>query len=56
MSKSREQRLITMEHIATHTNLIPCLNQLYIPVLIDKTFKSSIAKILTVTLSASLLL
>ena len=38
-SKSREQRVITKEHIATHTNLILLL---YTPVLVIKLFKSSI--------------
>ena len=43
-SKSREQRLITKEHIAMHTNLIL---PLYTPVLSDKVV---FYKILTVTL------
>ena len=54
-SKSREQRFITKEHIATHTNLIilfKCV--LCSSTLVIKLFKSSIklfyAEILTVTL------
>ena len=39
MGKSREQRLITKEHIATHTNLIILFKQaLYVMI---KLFKSS---------------
>ena len=59
--KSREQSLITKEHIATHTNLILLFKlALYSSTLVIKLFNSSIklfyAKILTVTLWASLLL
>ena len=45
-SKSREQRLITKEHIATHTNLI----LLFKPALFSSTFY---AEILTVALGQS---
>ena len=53
--KSCEQRLITKEHIATHTNLILLFKPaLYYSALVIKLFKSSIklfqAEILTVTL------
>ena len=54
-SKSREQRLITKEHIATHANLILLFKPaLYSSTLVIKVFKSSTklfyAEILTVTL------
>ena len=54
-SKSREQRLITKEHIATHANLILLFKSaLYSSTLVIKLFESSIklfyAEILTVTL------
>ena len=56
---SREQRLITKEHIATHTNLFLWLKPTrYSDTLVIKLFKSNIklyyAGILTVTLQASL--
>ena len=38
-SKSREQRLVTKEYIATHKNLIL---PVYTPDFSDKTFKSSV--------------
>ena len=52
-SKSREQRLITKEHIATHANLILLFKPpLYSSTLVMKLFESSIklfyAEILTV--------
>ena len=54
-SKSREQRLITREHIAKHANLILLFKPtLYSSTLVIKLFESSIkllyAEILTVTL------
>ena len=54
-SKSREQILITKEHIATHANLILLFKPaLYSSTLVIKLFESSIklfyAKILSVTL------
>ena len=54
-SKSREQRLITKEHIATHANLILLFKPaLYSSTLVIKLFESSIklfyAKTLTVAL------
>ena len=54
-SKSREQRLITKEHIVTHTNLILLFKPaLYSSTLVVKAFESSIklfyAEIITVTL------
>ena len=54
-SESREQRLITKEHIATHANLILLFKPaLYSSTLVIKLFESSIklfyAEILTVTL------
>ena len=54
-SESREQRLITKEHIATHANLILLFKPaLYSSTLVIKLFESSIklfyAKILTVIL------
>ena len=54
-SKSREQRLITKKHIATHANLILLFKPaLYSITLVIKLFESSIqlfyAEILTVTL------
>ena len=55
---SREQRLITKKHIATHTNLILCLTRSILRYFSDKLFKSNIklylARILIVTLQASL--
>ena len=55
---SREQRLITKKHIATHTNLILCLTRSILRYFSDKNFKSNIklylAGILTVTLQANL--
>ena len=53
-SESREQRLITKEHIATHANLILLFKPaLYSSTLVIKLFESSIklfyAEILTVT-------
>ena len=54
-SESREQRLITKEHIATHANVILLLFKpaLYSSTLVIKLFESSIklfyAEILTVT-------
>ena len=54
-NKSREQRFITKEHIATHANLILLFKlALYSGTLVIKLFESSIklfyAEILTVTL------
>ena len=54
-SKSRKQRLITKEHIATHVNLILLFKPaLYFSTLVIKLFESSIklfyAEILTVAL------
>ena len=54
-NESREQRLITKEHIATQANLIlPFKPALYFNTLVIKLFESSIkllyAEILTVTL------
>ena len=56
--KLREQRLITKEHIATHTNLIlPFKPTLYSSTLVIKCFKSSVlSRILIATLLASLVL
>ena len=53
-SESREQRLITKEHIATHANLVPLFKPaLYSSTLVIKLFESGIklfyAEILTVT-------
>ena len=55
ISKSREHRLITKEHIATHVNLILLFKPtLYSSTLVIELFESSIklfyAEIITVTL------
>ena len=55
---SREQRLITKEHIGIHTNYFFGLTHSVLRYFSDKTFKSDmklyLARILTVTLQASL--